>query len=918
MSFLRIQKLKSDFRSLREKTGARFFGYKQSVVARRIKRRMYLRGISSVKDYARRVANDDAEAAALAADLMIGVTAFFRDRVAWRALRIEVVNKIAAEDAVAPLRIWTPACATGEESYSIAMMLRHELERAGRKREIQVFATDVSEIALERARRGKYPRTIAADVPPEFLRDFFTVDEDGPSFVVNKEIRECVVFAKHDLLADPPFSRLDAIICRNLLIYLDADAQEKCISLFHYALKEGGYLFLGNAESVGGRYRLFRSLGHKQCRIYRKLESRLAALHPPAVPFDIEGAESLSTGQSAVRENPPGIIALIQEALLEEYTPAAIAVDQHLSIVYHNGPTNRYLRQPRGAPTRDLLELIPETLRNRLRGALYRSAREAKTVSIRATMPDASQRDNPRHRRVTVRVSKLRDSLFLIVFRKNGPDNPTDAPAPETAAVEEAAMRQLESELNATRQDLQTHIEQLKTVNEELQSSNEELEAANEELETSREELQSLNEELVTVNAQLQSKIEEQDATNNDLNNFLAGTSIPTLFLDTQLRVKRFTPAVSQFLTLIGADVGRHVAMFQERLGPELIADSQSVLDRLAPVRRELMIDDAWYVRTALPYRTIDNRIEGVVVTYGDVTELKRAEERSWRLASFPELNPNPVLEFDHSGRITYFNPATEAVLKDLGMETETVDLDLFKPEDFDGILKEWDRKTEVTLYREVTIGDRSFAETVQLVPRFSVARIYSYEITKRKQAEEAIMRAKLEWERTFDSVPDLIAILDNDHRIVRVNRAMARRLGVNPGECVGQRCYENIHGLACPPDFCPHVLTMKDGAGHFQEVREERLGGEFLVSTTPLFDDRGTITGSVHVAHDITERKNAEAAIQRYLEELKTSNEELTRFNRAAVGRELRMIELKKEVNDLCALAGQPSRYALDFGTEE
>jgi len=1021
------------YRLIREKTGYHFNHYKQNVINRRIRRRMYLRGVLSVKDYTKMVAENDAEAGALAADFMIGVTSFFRDSLAWKALNLGVIRKLAAEDNDSPVRVWTPACATGEEAYSIAMMLHNEFELAGKKREIQVFATDVNDRALDKAREGKYPSSIVADVPPDYMRRYFTCSEDGLSVIIGKEIRERVVVAKQDLLTDPPFSRLDLIICRNLLIYLEPQAQEKCINLFHYALKEGGYLFLGNAESVGRSGALFRSLAHKKCRVYQKIEAVPSARLPLPVPFASERAAP-SPVRTAVTEQQ-SVTGSIQESLLEEYAPAAVAINQQYDIIYHNGPTNRYLRQPRGAPTQNLLELLSENLRSRVRGAIYRTTKEARPVSIRASIPG----DDKGKIQVTLRISRLKEDLSLIVFHEKGGISEQEAAAIEAADVDVNAIRQLESELSATRADLQSHIEQLKSLNEELQSSNEELQAANEELETSREELQSLNEELITVNSQLQGKIEEQDETNNDLNNFLTSTNIPTVFLDSRFRVKRFTPAMSRLLKLIPSDVGRPIAdMSLESLGPELIADAQTVLDNLVPVKKEILLKDIWYVRTALPYRTSDNRIEGVVITYSDVAEIKSAEERTRHLASFPQLNPNPVLEVDASGKVIFFNPAAQKILDSLGMDRG--DFSVFLPEDMESILQDLENKTEETLYREINLKDRSFGESIYFSPQFNVARIYTYDITERKLAAEAsrklaavlrdsndaimvhdfegnitvwnhgaerlfgwteaealkmkirdtipaeklaealayleslylgepvspfetkrltkdgrvldiwqtatvlfddagkpaaiatterditgrkraaeeISRAKEEWERTFNSVPDMIAILDNNHTIIRVNESMARRLGRKPGECVGMRCYEAVHGTTAPPDFCPHSLTIKDGREHVRELHEEHLGMDLLVTTSPLFDEQGKMVASVHVAHDITARKKAEEQIQRQVEELSAVNEELTRFNNAAVGRELRMIELKKEVNELCGRVGDAPRYPLDFESEQ
>jgi two-component system CheB/CheR fusion protein len=378
------------FRLIREKTGSRFDHYKKNVVSRRIRRRMYLHGLSVVKEYLNMLSTRDPEAALLASDLMIGVTSFFRDRVAWKALNLEVVRKIAAENTDLPVRVWTPASATGEEAYSIAMMLLHEIALAGKKRDIQVFATDVNERALERAREGKYPASITADVSQEYIQKYFSSTDDGNFLIINKDVRECVVFARQDLLTDPPFSKLDLIICRNFLIYLEPEAQEKSITLFHYALRGGGYLFLGNAETVGRKSAFFKSIGHKYCRVYRKLETKPASRLPISVPYAAE-RQTPPARQAQLTEQGRSLIEIIQEKLLEEYGPASVAIDQNYEIIYYNGPTNRYLRQPRGVPTQNLLELVPENLRSRIRGALYRSSREGKTVSIRASLPVAGE-----------------------------------------------------------------------------------------------------------------------------------------------------------------------------------------------------------------------------------------------------------------------------------------------------------------------------------------------------------------------------------------------------------------------------------------------------------------------------------------------------------------------------------------------
>ncbi len=1014
------------FRILQEKTGGRFNHYKKSVVGRRIRRRMYLHGLSAIKDYLGLISTNDSEAALLASDLMIGVTSFFRDRVAWKALNLEAIRKIATENTGLPIRIWTPASATGEEAFSIAMMFLRELELAGKTRDIHVFATDVNDRALERAREGKYPASITADVPQEYVQKYFTPTDDGNFLVINKDVRERVVFARQDLLIDPPFSRLDLIICRNFLIYLEPEAQEKSITLFHYALKEGGYLFLGNAETVGRKSKLFQSIGHKQCRVYRKLEAKPASRMPISVPYATERQASPAKQAQATERTRP-VIEIIQEKLLEEYGPASVAIDQNHEIVYHSGPTNRYLRQPRGVPTQNLLDLLPENLRSRIRGALYRSGREERPVVIRTSVAG----DDNKKRQVTLRITKAAESLSIVVFHeKDAPSKEEAAEQVDTAVIEETAIHQLESELSATRADLQSHIEQLKSLNEELQSSNEELQAANEELETSREELQSLNEELITVNSQLQGKIEEQDATNNDLNNFLASTNLPTIFLDTHFRVKRFTPAMLKLIKLLSSDVGRPIKdMSQENLGLDLTSDAQSVLESLVPARQEMQINGAWYVRTTLPYRTADNRIEGIVVAYNDVTELKRAEERTRHLASFPQLNPNPIIEVDASGKIIFANPGTECILESLGMDKG--DAAVFLPKDLDVILQDLATNSAACVSREVTVKDRIFSETIQLISQFNVARIYAYDITERKKAEEAARRLAVVLQTTNDAV----TIHDFEGNIKLWNRGAERLFGWTAAEALAMKLKDTIPGaklaealvyleklrlgepvnsfetqrftrdgrildiwltatvlpdeagkpalvatterditdrkkaeealgrlsaivasaedaiiskdlngviqtwnvgaemifgytaeeaigknisLLVPPDHedeVPDILRRLSQGEHienFETVRMRKDGTIIPVSLnfSAIRDANGKVIGASKIAHDITARKRAE-------EELRQSNEELTRFNRVMIGREARIIEMKKEVNELCEQAGLPPRYPLDFEDE-
>ncbi|HUJ69423.1 MAG TPA: PAS domain S-box protein, partial [Syntrophorhabdales bacterium] len=876
------------YQAISEKTGYRFNHYKKSVVARRIRRRMYLHGVSSVGAYLEMLGKNDSEAPALASDLMIGVTSFFRDKISWKALHLEVTRKLALMEDDTPVRVWTPACATGEEAYSIAMMLQHELDMSGRRREIQVFATDVNDRALETAREGTYPASIASDVPPEYVTKFFTPSGDGLSLTINKDIRQRIVFAKQDLLTDPPFSRLDLVICRNLLIYLEPDAQEKCIALFHYALKPGGYLFLGNAESPGRGNTLFTTLAHKKCRVYRALEVREPARMPLVVPFAGEHPAPPPARQAGA-DLRQSLTEYIHQALLEEFAPAAVAITQAFDIIFNTGPTHRYLRQPYGAPTQNLLDLLPKHLHNRVRAALYRASEEMKPVSIRTNMAD----EGGRKRQVAIRISKLRENVFLATFKEKG-GIVEEAGPPEGSSVEETATRQLESELSATRDSLQSNIEQLKSLNEELHSSNEELQAANEELETSREELQSLNEELVAVNTQLQTKIEEQDETNNDLNNLLTSTSIPTIFLDYHFRVRRFTPAMSKLIKLIASDVGRPIIdMSRENLGPDLISDAQSVLDQLAPVRREFSIDGAWYVRTTLPYRTSSNRIEGVVVTYTDISERKLAElslsESEERLRLLVEgVQDYAIFMLDEHGRVASWNSGAERIKGWKEQEILGQNFSRFYPPELieqDLPRRELEIATAAGQYHEEgqrlrKDGSRFWVDVTITALRTAEGRLRGFaklvhDITERKEAENKLresLRALEESENFYREVGDMLPYgiwinryPEGDN--VFLSQCYLDMVGMTREEHQGYGWKTTLH----PDDREAYVGKwldfLKSGRTDWEEefrVRDKEGAYRTILSRgRPIRNKEGRIIAYGGVNFDITERKAAEERIR-------------------------------------------------------
>jgi two-component system CheB/CheR fusion protein len=613
---------------LRTRTRHDFAGYRKATLLRRIQRRMGLTQATGMGEYARLLRQTAAEVSALADDLLIHVTGFFRDPDAWEAMREKVIDPLADERPDGgPVRAWVAACATGEEAYSLAMLLLEAAEARQKRFDVKVFATDMAERALGHARAGVFPGGIESEVTPERLARFF--DRDDAFFHVKKELREAVIFAPQNVLQDPPFSRLDIATCRNLLIYLESETQQRVLALLHFGLRDGGALLLGNSESVGAaeggdfepidkKHRLYRRVGqtrHGTLDFPLPLARAAAALPPP------------DPGRLLVR---PPLAQAAHRLLLEHFAPAAVVTDGQGQIVYFHGDTGRYLDQPRGEPTRDLLALANDQVRGAVRTALQRAVGKDRPVIVR----DGLIHTRDGRRRVEVAVVPLErrpDAPHYLVVFTDHPDLPDlpplgpDAP-PDARLADE--LRRVRDELQSALEEMQTSNEELKASHEEVTSVNEELQSTNEELETSKEELQSLNEELTTVNAQLQAKMGELEATSNDLTALLTSTDTAVLFLDPRFRIRRFTPATRDLLDLIPSDVGRPLADLRRKFAdPDLLGDAQRVLDRLAPVEREVQSESGRaYLRRVLPYRTADNRIDGVVVAFVDITERKRAE----------------------------------------------------------------------------------------------------------------------------------------------------------------------------------------------------------------------------------------------------------------------------------------------------
>ena len=623
--------LQDMLKTIKAQRGYDFGGYKRGTLRRRIQRRMSLRGVLRDADYAAILKQEPGEVDALFRDLLIGVTEFFRDADAWKTLDTEVLGPlIASKHRDEPIRIWVTGTSTGEEAYTMAMVVLDRLRRARKICPVQIFATDTSDEALDVGRRGRYPAGIVTQITPARLRRYFVEDPDHQTFQVSQKLRETVIFGVQNIFGDPPFARVDLISCRNVLIYLEPEVQQRIIGIFHFALRSEGHLFLGTAESVGGREDLFKPVSAKW-RIYRR-EGVARSIAPTLLPIFGEHRAAGATPATRPVQRLSQAATIGQQLILDRFAPASILVNSNYETLYFCGPTDEFLIRPRGTPTQDLLSMVRDGLRSRVRAAL----REAALTDTAIEVGDARMKRGNAFQPVQITVTPSPGGdlgrLFLVVFRHE----PESSLQLDAKSAEGALIRQLEDELRATRDDLQNTIERLEisngdlTVsNEEVVSVNEELRSLNEELESSKEELQSLNEELTTVNQQLEAKLHELEASNNDLRNLLASSDIATICLDTKFRIKWFSPATQKLFNFISSDIGRPISDFSPTLGGAgLILAAQDVLKNLAPAQHEFQTEKGrWYIRRALPYRTDEERIDGVIVTYTDITDSHGALE---------------------------------------------------------------------------------------------------------------------------------------------------------------------------------------------------------------------------------------------------------------------------------------------------
>lgn len=883
-------------RLLHQKTGNDFSQYKYSTLVRRIQRRMQVLQFDEPQSYIEVLKKDGQEANLLFHDLLIGVTRFFRDPECFTALEKFVIPDLFKDKGSSDrIRVWVPGCATGEEAYSLAMLLSEHQPGGRSAPRIQIFATDIDVPALDIARLGRYPAAIADDLSPARLERFF-IAEDG-SFRVNAELREMCVFSPHNILRDPPFSRLDLISCRNLLIYLEADLQKRLVPLFHYGLKENGFLFLGTAESVSHRPDLFATVDKTQ-RIFQTLDGRRAM---PAFPIAAAGGRPALNPAGAINRQPMPrrlVMTAVERLVMDEFAPPFVVVNERLEILLASPRTGKYLQLAPGAPDNNVVSMAREGLRMHLRSALHDSISTGRPVFRRGIAFDM---DGGRQT-IDLSIRPIRDSGdgkaetdFAIVFRDVGEARRVeedDARRDLEDGADDENVRELERELleardllQTTTEDLEGANEELKSSNEELSSMNEELQSANEELETSKEELQSINEELQTVNNELNTKVEELSSANNDMKNYLENTQIAMLFLDNEMKIRSFTPAVRDLFYIVESDTGRHVREIKSQMAEDFpLNETDKVLRTLNAIERQVSSADgsSTYIMRILPYRTIENAIKGVVVTFVDVTAIKSAETEIRSLNSklqrqIAELEV--VLDVVPIGILTCLDPrCRNPQTNRRGAEILGDQIDLILG----------DAGSDTPLRRAAAEGrpvvgvelsrTRKDGSTVDLLvsamplmdenDKVRGAVCAFDDITERKRAARQQARLAAIADASFDAIIGT----DANAVITSWNRGAEQAYGYSAEEAVGRPV-----SLIAPPDTAADLtaklagLHQLEGMQHFELQRISKSGKAIPVSSTvtPIYDSGGALSSISIIDHDMSHHIEAKRQQDILLSEL-------------------------------------------------
>lgn len=903
---------------LRARTGRDFSSYKRATVLRRIARRMQVNSIEDLPSYLNCLRTNSAEAGALLQDLLISVTNFFRDPESFAALQRQIPALFAKRGPNETVRVWVVACATGEEAYSVGMMLAEYARELDAPPLIQIFATDLDEEAIQAAREGLYPAAIEADVSDDRLQRFFIKEHRG--YRVRRELREMVLFATHDVLKDSPFSRLDLVSCRNLLIYLNRDAQARVFETFHFALNPGAVLFLGSSESVDDGSPLF-AVADKKYRIYKQRAAPRIGLPVPSGPGTLAlqmqrgtlspgvqvATEAASTAAAAQPSLPLQRAGRMPEhshrtswgelhlRLLEELAPPSILVDSEYEIVHLSPSAGRFLQFTGGEPSRNLLRSVNSALRIELRAALLEAGQTRKTSEV-PDLPIELDGEALVLRLSVTPVGEPGADLYIVLLDSRPAAVQTPEPADAAARLKEPdpvarhldrELERLKSHLRDTVEQYEASTEELKASNEELQAMNEELRSATEELETGREELQSINEELTTVNHELKAKVDELGHANSDMQNLMDATAIATIFLDRDLRIKRYTPSAISLFNLIPTDLGRPLADLTTQLNyRELSADAHRVLERLVPVEREVgQADGSWFLARLLPYRTTDDRIAGIVLSFIDITERKQAEEVRLWLSAVVAFSSDAIMSFALDGTILSWNGGAESMFGYAEEEIIGRPLSILSPEQD---VRETALLEKVIAGQQVqnfeTVRRRKDGSTLQVSMTISpihddngrvmAGTATARDITVAKQVEAELRESREQLRLVIENADEFaIFSTDLDRRVTTWNAGAQRILGYSEKEVVGRSVdvifTEEDRAAGAPEQEADLARTEGRAADDRFHVRKD--GTRFWASGAMMLmrDSAAAAVGFVKVLRDQTLMRKAQDAAERSKAEL-------------------------------------------------
>lgn len=880
---------------IRSQAGHDFSGYKTRTFMRRVFRRVQARHCDDLAGYVDLLRREPDEAMVLFRDLLINVTSFFRDPVAFEALRTHVIPKLfegrGASDAV---RVWAPGCATGEEVYSIAILLREHMDTLRAPPRVTIFATDIDEPALAVARAGIYPEALLEGLSDERRQRFFTPTPNG--FIVGKAVRDLCVFSPHSVLRDPPFSRMDLISCRNLLIYFGAEAQRKVLPIFHYALRQGGFLFLGMSETIGRFSDLFSAVDKKNCVFQAR-----GTGSPRRMPmFDGGGFQNVFLGHvhsvASSAANGVQLRQIVETRIADRFSPPHVVVNSEGEIVHFSPRTRKFLEVPAGAPTRQLLTSALKELRLDLRSALHEAVETRRTVT-RENL--AFQNDRGVTERASVTVEPVpydssEEPLFLVVFDERGPAEVKPTPgageSPDGLADSDRELRDTRERLQGTIEEYESALEELKSSNEELISLNEEMQSSNEELESSKEEMQSLNEELQTVNHELSAKIEDLDRANADLTNLFANTQVATIFLDPNLIIRSFTPAASELFNIIASDTGRPLGDFATRLDyPELQADIKTVLETGKPLGRRVRRTDkdaGHFLARLVAYRNSRQEVDGVVATFVDVTDLAQSAKLAEQLSGIAAALPGAICSFrlgaDGKKSFPYAAPKMREIC---GFDAETLAADaecLFARTHADDRERLWSSiessARELSLWSAMFRYDHPEKGMIWLeahsspIPEPGGAVLwhgYVRDVTEKVRSERALAESEERLRAVVDGAGDGIITIDHAGIVQTANKAAMRMFGYAKEEVVGGK----VEILMPEPHRSQHDSYLRNYnrsgestiIGVSREVEGQRKdGSQFPIRlnvSEVKYDDSRLFVGFIQ---DLTEQRRIEAQVQR------------------------------------------------------